>query len=62
VIITASAKIQDERDAMKAGANDFIRKPFSPKSLHEKLNLIILEDKQKWLDSLVNAATVSNPL
>jgi len=58
VMITASSKREDEQDAMKAGANEFIRKPFSPKSLLERLNKIICEDKAKWLESFIENETI----
>lgn len=53
VVITASAKVEDEEDAWKAGADEFMKKPFSPKTLLERLNSIICEEKQKRLDTFL---------
>jgi CheY-like chemotaxis protein len=43
IMITASAKKEDEDDARSAGTNEFITKPFSPTQLQKRLSEIIIE-------------------
>ena len=55
VMITASVKPEDEKDAWDAGADEFMKKPFSPKHLHDRISAIICEQKQKRLESFLGS-------
>ena len=55
IMITASSKQEDEDDAWKAGADEFMKKPFSPKALSEKLKTIICEQSKNKLDNFIES-------
>ena len=41
VMLTAKGQEADEREGIKAGANEYIKKPFSPRQLTEKIHEIL---------------------
>lgn len=53
IMITASSKKEDEDDAWKAGADEFMKKPFSPKALCEKLSIIMNDQENKKLGDFI---------
>ena len=40
-MLTAKGQEADEKEGMKAGANEYIKKPFSPRQLKEKIHEIL---------------------
>lgn len=55
IIITASIKDEDERNAWAAGADEFMTKPFSPGELLKRLTHI-LDERKNQIDDLKNQA------
>ena len=41
VMLTAKGQEADEKEGIKAGANEYIKKPFSPRQLTEKIHEIL---------------------
>jgi len=41
VMLTAKGQEADEKEGMKAGANEYIKKPFSPRQMTEKIHEIL---------------------
>ena len=50
IMITASAKKEDEDNAYLAGTNEFMIKPFSPTQLQKRLSQIISDEIQNKLE------------
>ncbi len=45
ILLTAKSGSEDIEEGLKAGANEYVTKPFSPKTLIEKINNFANEEK-----------------